>query len=73
MKTYNFGSAAELLRKYLSQKVKGVTSEDLEQIVHYALKYYAKIQHHHRKGDDHEYTSRDIKHLYHRILADTTL
>lgn len=73
MKTYNFGSAAETLRKNLSQKLKGVSLEDLEQIVHYALKYHAKIQHHHRKGDDHEYTSRDIKHLFQKILADTNL
>ena len=73
MKTYNFGSAAKTLRKMISQKVKGVSSEDLAQIVHFALKYHAKIKHRHRKGDDHEFTSRDIKHLYYRILADTNL
>ncbi|MGE7689980.1 hypothetical protein ACQKMI_12330 [Lysinibacillus sp. NPDC097214] len=73
MKTYYFCSAAETLRTNLSEKVKGVKSEDLEQIVHYALKYYAKIHHNHHKGDDHEFTSRDIKHLFHKILADAIL
>ncbi|WP_337032247.1 hypothetical protein [Paenibacillus illinoisensis] len=73
MSTYNFGSAAETLRVKLSKKITGVASEDIEQIVYYALKYHAKIQHHHRKGEDHEYSNRDIKHLYFRILADTSL
>ena len=71
MKIFNFTEAAETLREKLSTKVKGFKPEDLEQLVHFALKYHAKIKGHHR-GDDHEFNSRDLKHIFHRILADTS-